>query len=208
MNSPLTKAKISLKVTLILTVLATGLLFSACKKYKSTEPNDATSEEEVLKAKPHDGSDDFLEHCTGINRRTLHELLEAREATKRFRSLDKATKDEYVDAGIVIQNMGFHYLKAKLVSPKFDLRKPALLVYNQNAEGQFELVALEYAVPIDANKPFTPPAGFSGDADEWDRNTLNSGWWTLHAWVWKFNPDGVFKMMNPNVIVPGAEHMH
>jgi hypothetical protein len=81
------------------------------------------------------------------------------------------------------------------------LLKPDILVYNKKDNDKYELVAVEYAVPIDSTRLHTPPQGFTGDADEWDFNTLNTGWWTLHAWVWEFNPDGVFKPMNPAVIV-------
>jgi hypothetical protein len=72
-------------------------------------------------------------------------------------------------------------------------------VYNKLPNGKFQLVAVEYGVPIDPQHPDVPPAGFTGAADEWDFNTLNLGLWTLHAWVWKTNPNGVFAMTNPNV---------
>ena len=42
------------------------------------------------------------------------------------------------------------------------------------------------------------PAGFVGRADEWDANQAFN-LWTLHAWVYEFNPDGVFAPMNPRV---------
>jgi hypothetical protein len=40
--------------------------------------------------------------------------------------------------------------------------------------------------------------GASVDADEWfaDQNFLL---WTLHSWVWKENPDGVFNPTNKQV---------
>ena len=97
--------------------------------------------------------------------------------------------------------MGYHILKAELVTSVFDLRKPPILVYNKKNNGNFELVAVEYAIPIDPQSPNTPPEGFTGSEDVWDFNTLNTGWWTLHAWIWKNNPDGVFQPMNPTVVV-------
>jgi hypothetical protein len=57
-------------------------------------------------------------------------------------------------------------------------------------------VAVEYAVPLDL--ALTSPEGFSGEDDVWDRNTT-FGLWTLHAWVWRHNPDGVFAPMNPRM---------
>ena len=92
-------------------------------------------------------------------------------------------------------------LKSSLVSPVFDLRKPPILVYNKREDGSFELLAVEYAVPIDWQHPDVAPEGFTGNDDMWNFNTLNTGWWTLHAWIWKNNPDGVFMPMNPDVQV-------
>lgn len=137
----------------------------------------------------------------GLSKQTLHELQEVKEATAKYHFIENAFRDQYVDINLKLPNMGYHFLKSQLVSRTFNLRKPPILVYNKRDNGKFELVAVEYAVPIDSTHLHTPPQGFTGDADEWDFNTLNTGWWTLHAWVWKFNPDGVFKPMNPSVIV-------
>jgi hypothetical protein len=42
--------------------------------------------------------------------------------------------------------MGYHFLKAGLVTPVFDIKQPPILVYNKNEDGNFELLAVEYAV--------------------------------------------------------------
>jgi len=42
------------------------------------------------------------------------------------------------------------------------------------------------------------PEGFTGDDDHWQRNDT-FGLWTLHAWIWYRNPDGVFADFNPRV---------
>ena len=97
-------------------------------------------------------------------------------------------------------NMGHHYMKPALVDATFEIRKPEILVYNKNHEGNFELVAVEYAVPIDQS-PTVAPAGFTGSNDVWDRNT-GFGLWLLHAWVWSYNPNGVFNPTNALV------HLH
>ena len=34
--------------------------------------------------------------------------------------------------------------------------------------------------------------------DRWDNN-VTFGLWLCHAWVWEYNPDGVFTDLNPNV---------
>ena len=94
--------------------------------------------------------------------------------------------------------MGYHYQKVSLVDSVFDVKHPELLVYNKNADGTFRLVAVEYAVPLD--KSATAPKGFIGNKDVWDHND-GFGLWLLHAWVWDFNPDGVFNPTNPRVHV-------
>jgi hypothetical protein len=78
-----------------------------------------------------------------------------------------------------------------------DATKPELLVYADDpCGGKRKLVAVEYAVPLSLSK--RAPAGFVGRADEWDANQAFQ-LWTLHAWVYEFNPEGVFAPFNPRV---------
>jgi hypothetical protein len=91
-------------------------------------------------------------------------------------------------------------MKASLADTIFDYRKPEILVYNKNNEGKVELVAVEYAVPISL-RPNSAPEGFTGSTDVWKRDT-GFGLWLLHAWVWEYNPDGVFNPTNPSI------HLH
>ena len=190
--------------SIIYFTLVIYMLFSSCTKHGANEPN---SEEQGSGAMDHhhnnNNDQDFHNNHRRLSFKTFKELLQVRAATKKYRDINNARDDQYEETTVIIQNMGFHFFKAEFASPTFDLTKPAFLVYNKTNTGKFELVAVEYGVPIDPNNPFKAPEGFTGHADVWDRNTLNSGLWTLHAWVWKFNPDGVFNMMNPNVIVPG-----
>ena len=178
-------------------LLFSGLLLTGCMKPAKEDTANLQSSETITES-----TDLKSVYTSGdLSRQTLRELQQVKAATGKYSNLDNAYKDDYKDIGLKLENMGYHFLKAALVSPVFDLTKPAILVYNKRKNGSFELVAVEYAVPIDPQSPHTPPEGFAGSADEWDFNTLNTGWWTLHAWVWKFNPDGVFKPMNPLVIV-------
>ena len=68
--------------------------------------------------------------------------------------------------------------------------------------GKRRLVAVEYAVPLALSK--RAPAGFMGRADQWDANQTFQ-LWTLHAWVYEFNPDGVFAPFN-NAFLTGYAH--
>ena len=62
--------------------------------------------------------------------------------------------------------------------------------------GPRRLVAVEYAIPLALSA--RAPAGFAGSADQWSANQAFQ-LWTLHAWVYEFNPDGVFAPHNPRV---------
>jgi len=176
-------------------ILFTAFLFTGCKKYAADKPK-TNNEEQVA------SNNGIKTNTEGLNPQTLRELQQVRAATAKYQNIENAFADNYDNVPVVVlPNMGYHFLKAGLVSPVFDLRKPAILVYNKKDNGNFELVAVEYAVPMSSLPLHVAPEGFTGNDDVWNENTLNTGWWTLHAWVWKNNPDGVFKPMNPLVIV-------
>jgi hypothetical protein len=90
--------------------------------------------------------------------------------------------------------MGHHYMNTSLVDGTFDIRHPEILVYNRDANGKQVLVAVEYAVPL--TDPM--PEGFTGSQDVWN-GTSGFPLWLLHAWVWSYNPDGVFNWTNESV---------
>jgi hypothetical protein len=88
-------------------------------------------------------------------------------------------------------------MKTAIVDPVFDIREPEILVYNKDEKGNQELVAVEYAVPLSLPRP----EGFTGTNDVW-KDDSGFPFWLLHAWVWSYNPDGVFNWTNPLV------HLH
>jgi hypothetical protein len=179
-------------------MLVSVVSFSGCQK----QDNDKTeSRSELTTAGQNETGPGPIPSYAGLSKQTQDELLQVRAATAKYHNIEHAKADQYVDIGLKMENMGYHFLKAALVSPVFDLSKPPILVYNKRENGDFELVAVEYAVPINPLAVSTPPEGFTGTADNWDFNTLNTGWWTLHAWVWKYNPSGVFHPTNPLVEV-------
>lgn len=126
----------------------------------------------------------------------LRDLAGARRATAPYQDFQRALRDGYVDIGVVLPNMGRHLLKEALLDATFDAERPEILVYMEDLGGRMKLVAVEYAVPL--NLSATPPAGFPGGADAWfadDRFQL----WTLHAWIFRENPDGMFNPTNRRV---------
>ncbi len=127
----------------------------------------------------------------------LAQLDEMREATARYLDVDKAVADGYVDVGAFVPGMGWHYVNANLIDQRFDLKRPEILVYADDpCGGKRRLVAAEYAIPLPLSKK--APGGFIGKADGWHKDE-GLGLWTLHAWVWEYNPGGVFAPYNPRV---------
>jgi hypothetical protein len=126
------------------------------------------------------------------------QLDQVREAAAKFADPADAEKAGYADIGLFVPNMGWHYLNATLRDDgRFEVTRPELLVYADDpCGGKRKLVAVEYAVPLSMSKK--APTGFFGRADQWDANQTFQ-LWTLHAWVYEFNPDGVFAPMNPRV---------
>jgi hypothetical protein len=130
------------------------------------------------------------------------ELDRAHTATSKYQDVGRAVADGYVDAKIVTQGMGHHYLNASLIDDKFDPERPEILVYAPDNAGRMQLVAVEYAVPLD--KATNAPSGFAGTSDSWEHST-KYGLWTLHAWIWRDNAAGVFAPMNAGVqLDPGT----
>ena len=134
-----------------------------------------------------------------VSKETARQLQEVRKATAIYHDIKHAFDDGYADINVVVPNMGYHFMKSAIVNAVFEVDKPEILVYNKTAQGNFDLVAVEYAVPISLS-PDSAPEGFIGSSDVWERNET-FGLWLCHAWVWQFNPDGVFHDTNPLVEV-------
>jgi hypothetical protein len=164
--------------------------FTSCQK----QLNNSSGEEQLSTNKASHPSEDVLSSYTGLQAQTLWELQQARAATARYRNIDNAIRDGYTNIGVDVENMGHHYMRTDIVDGTFDIRQPEILVYNGKEDGTQELVAVEYAVPL----TFPKPEGFTGSADVWN-GTSGFPLWLVHAWVWDYNPDGVFNWTNPLV---------
>jgi hypothetical protein len=178
-----------------LAVFAGLLLITGCKKQDLNTPGNDTQ----LANKQNNADLELLNYYKDLSKQTLQELQQSRASTARYRKIENAFKDGYADIHVRVENMGYHFMKSSLVNASFDVRNPEILVYNKDEAGNYELVAVEYAVPIDAT-PNAAPEGFTGSADVWERNTT-FGLWLCHAWVWKNNPAGAFHDTNPLVQV-------
>ncbi|HET9862744.1 MAG TPA: hypothetical protein VFP37_04835 [Steroidobacteraceae bacterium] len=148
-------------------------------------------------ASAHEGHDHNAGKGTKPPPAAVLQLDDVRNATARYLDVQKATDDGYVDIGLFVANMGWHYQKMSRVDARFDMTRPEFLVYADDpCGGPRKLVAVEYAVPFEFSR--RAPEGFIGKADQWDANQTYR-LWTLHAWVFEYNPDGVFAAFNPRV---------
>lgn len=177
-------------------MMTAGFVLTGCQKENVATPLDnlQSSKNEVQSVS------NVLNDYTGLSLQTSQELQQARAATARYRNIKNALKDGYDDINVVAPYMGYHFMKSSLTDAIFDIRRPEILVFNKDEDGNFNLVAIEYAVPISLS-PLMAPEGFTGTHDVWNRNE-GFGLWLLHAWVWSYNPDGVFNPTNPLV------HLH
>lgn len=145
----------------------------------------------------HDADEATTLAAAPVNPAALVQVELVRHATARFLDEQQAIDEGYVDISVFYPNMGHHYLKPELLDDKFSLEKPELLVYADDpCSGGRRLVAIEYAAPLALLKD--APAGFVGTDDVW---TVNQQFqlWTLHAWLFEYNPAGVFASHNVRV---------
>jgi hypothetical protein len=163
-------------------------------------------------------------------------LAEVREATERFQDVNVALAEGYVrdpanlcDTAAMMGRpaalgaMGIHFFRPDLLgitappSPRVngdgihtDFRRPAILIYEPQADGSLELVAVENLVFqrawFDAGN--TAPPRFHGVAyDEMVDNPATAAdeahmfepHFDRHVWIYRDNPSGVFSPFNPAV---------
>lgn len=130
-------------------------------------------------------------------------LKSLHKATARFHSKTQASKAGYVDTEECVAvpglgGMGVHWVNDALVDPVFDPLHPEALLYEPGPNGQEKLVGVEYIV-IDVGQEAPT---FAGQAFDVGGSPVPVDHWTLHVWLWKDNPAGLFMPFNPNVVCP------
>ena len=142
-----------------------------------------------------------------------NDLATARAATARFHQIEVANGAGYglfKDAkGIACIDspagvMGIHYVNGGLVGDAvLDPATPEALVYQQLPNGELRLVAAEYIVfqgnwwkagNTSAPTLFGQPLKLVPMPNRYGLDPF----YEIHAWIWKHNPDGMFKDWNPN----------
>jgi hypothetical protein len=156
--------------------------------------------------------------------------------TDRFRNVEVALADGYIrDPGDICETadmmgrpieqgaMGIHFFRPDLLgisgppAPRVggngthtDFRQPAVLIYEPQANGSLELVAVENLVFIDAWNAagHSEPPTFHGvpydrmvddPATATDEAHMFEPHYDRHVWIYRENPNGVFTSFNPAV---------
>ncbi len=135
-----------------------------------------------------------------LSERTEEQLEAAKEATEKYRDVAVAIADGYFQAGPSVPGEGYHYLNPKYLDCKFDPKYPEILLYAfLPGKTQLQLVSLEYAIPFACMPADGPaPAGFAGSLDVW-HNDEPVPFWTVNAWLYFRNPNGIFTLENPRI---------
>jgi hypothetical protein len=142
-------------------------------------------------------------------------IVDAREATRRYRSRQEAINDGFTRVGVEFPAMGEHWVSfARVLEDTFVASRPSVLIY-VNADGAPRLAGVAYTTLLTGSRrpPAFPFAGawheHSGTVDE---ESLPLGHhahpvvaipttriqedsprlFILHAWIWTENPEGVF----------------
>lgn len=146
------------------------------------------------------------------------DLARAYAGTAQYRDVGRAVTARYAEfrdaAGIAcidkpgVGGMGIHYVGPGVGDIDLDPATPEALVYEPGPHGALRLVAAEYIVfqkqwdeanhapPSLFGQPFTLVPG--GPLPHGNRYGIPA-FYELHAWLWKWNPRGLFDDWNPRV---------
>lgn len=128
-----------------------------------------------------------------------------REMNARFADVGAATAEGYAPipcvSGIDGGAMGIHYVNGALIEDgEIDLTRPEAVMYEPQADGTMELVAVEYITT-------KGPANLDGHLFSFTNSPNRYGlppFYELHVWAWRDNPTGTFADMNPKVSCDAA----
>ena len=172
-------------------------------------------------------------------------LAEVKAAAERYRDVKVAIAEGYTTDNKCVTaemlgfpavngDMGLHYVRRDLLGlpakpgtgrvggtgTYTDFQKPAMLVYEPQADGSLELVAVENLVFSSAwHKTQQKPPSFRGvnylllkddPATRLDEAHNFEPHYELHLWVFRDNPKGMFAPFNPTVTCRqhNAAHQH
>lgn len=212
------------------------VLLIACDPVPDTDAQEApTGEPGVAEV------DRVIQQTRSEDPRLAEALEEIRAATEQYRDVEVALADGYIPdpmnmcvtapmEGMPRQlgEMGIHYFRPDLLAitgtePRVagmgthqDFRQPGVLIYEPQADGSLELVAVEnliFEAPWREAGHTTAPEFMDNEywylannpATEVDEAHMFEPHFELHMWLYRENPTGLFSPFNPRVT---CEHHH
>lgn len=170
------------------------LFASACNQPSAPAVSDEISSAEML----------TFEGATDISSPLGAQLAEVRRATAKFQDFEKAeTAGWFAQISPCVESpsggMGYHYGNPLyLGDTELDPLTPEALLYEPQKNGRLRLVGVEYIVPYeDADQNPNPQPSLFGQDFDYTPPPVNA--WTLHVWLWRNNPSGMFTAYNPKV---------
>lgn len=191
--------KIKSNFLVLIILSATGILLTGCEETAINSPGEA----EITSSQALHSSAKSPLNIAGHQSQNVNKQLAAlRRATAPFHNIDKAIQADY-DTPLTpcwyhseLGAMGYHYGNIDLVeNGEVELLKPEALMYEPGPGGHYRLVGLEYIVPVAAWEGANNPTLLG---QEFHHNE-GLGLYTLHIWLWKNNPAGLFANWNPKV---------
>jgi hypothetical protein len=167
----------------------------------------------------HEAHAEAAQRPMGIPPGGTADVARMRAATSVYHDFSRAEEDGFVDASGVMEcaehpelgAMGIHFLRRDHFEDlAVDPARPEILLYLPQPDGRMELVGVEFAVNAEAwhaaHGPDRIPSLAGVDYDPPNpeaHNPLPRTAYTLHVWVWKENPAGMFAPFNPNLRCDG-----
>ncbi|MEU0245943.1 hypothetical protein ABZ192_16685 [Streptomyces sp. NPDC006235] len=149
-------------------------------------------------------------HAAGHDHEGEPELVQTYAVTRQYQHVKRAIKDGHLPAGPCTAlpgegAMGYHYVKQRLINST-NPTEPAGLVHHKGKHGKLRLGAVEWSVrdadqnvETDDDRPVMfGDRHFDGPEEIPGLGVV----YTLHAWIFKDNPRGVFYPWNPRLTCP------
>ncbi|HZU77985.1 MAG TPA: hypothetical protein VFA70_14555 [Dehalococcoidia bacterium] len=188
--------------------------------------HSATTAAAVADASRHQHGDEV--NVSWDQLREIDRLLQtAKDATEKYRDVNAARADGYLQMTQVVPGLGAHFVNPRLVGAgTVDIAHPPILLYDYAPDGGFELVGVSWTLP---KKPGddTPPDSPFGPLAVWHYHTdlcfdarsgspvvsakgasacrasgglfLPQTPWMVHAWIFRDSPEGVFSHENSTI---------